>query len=295
MTNRKNQYAVFVMLVVFSTFVFSCSSSQTAAPIPGSPQAGIAAGSDQKTPDNTQSGPAGYPATLEAKRTQDANLQNSAATKTATVAELTQTAAEGNAEANSAFVEATRQVLDLTPTYTPTPVPTATQTPAPITDAELKQLENQWLVFKMDTYNFQFDYPAVYGTNKYQQCRPQEIPVDQSQGSQFTAVFDMGKRSELLIQPVEIMTMDEVVTNFFSNPNFTLSNQAKTTVGGQPAIKLEYQFGGPSNFGTMVVVQRDPYMYIFNIAAGDFCNVTEFPLTEQDAFQKMIQSFTFLK
>lgn len=162
----------------------------------------------------------------------------------------------------------------------PRPVAPA-QTPAGGTPAS-----PAWKSYSNATLGIAFEYPAVYdeAANK-DMCAVRTIQDGVGMGirSEFAAI-DPGGRS-----------LDDFASELVKTKEFTEESRAAITVGGQPALTVEYRFGGPNRYGTFTLVAHNGRTYAFNFSAGAVCDFPEAGVAELDAYHHWLATFQFQK
>jgi len=176
----------------------------------------------------------------------------------------------------------------IVPTVTPGIVATQAQPQSPATQPV--SFEISWKIYQNDELGISFEYPAVYDEPQYASCavRVNSFP----DGTEIS----MGHQSFLLIQqPEEGVAIQSYVENLVAQKGWMLETQEETTVGGEEAIHIEYRFGGVGGrYGTATVTSHDGLIFAFNFYAGAFCDAPEANLGEGYAYQRWLESFSFV-
>lgn len=146
--------------------------------------------------------------------------------------------------------------------------------------------EVAWSMYHDDLLGISFEYPSVYDTPPYENCRVKVIPLPDG------IEISMGHRSSLLIQPSNGAALQDYVDTLIAQKQWKLEYQENRTVGGEAAIYFEYRFGG-SRFGTATVVIYKDMIHAFNFTAGEFCDVPEANLGEGYVYQHWQESLVF--
>jgi hypothetical protein len=164
-----------------------------------------------------------------------------------------------------------------TPAVIPTAAPTLQPTPAPTAEPTI-----QWATYRNDTYGFSFEYPADYDNPPYD-CGPQE---DGSGG------IVLGRRIFINIQEQTDATLEQIADDFITQVN-SVEQRVDTTVGGEPALTMDYRFGGTRRFGTVTFLHHADRSWVMNWTAGVFCDVPEGKIFEGDVYVHMLETFKF--
>jgi hypothetical protein len=160
-----------------------------------------------------------------------------------------------------------------TPTSAPTLEPTVAPTPEPTIT---------WATYHNDTYGFSFEYPADYNNPPYE-CGPQE---DGSGG------IILGRRIFINIQDQTDATLEQVADEFITQVN-SVEQRVDMTIGGEPALAVDYRFGGTGRFGTVTFAHHAERLWVMNWTAGVFCDLPEGKIFEGDAYAHMLKTFAF--
>lgn len=104
----------------------------------------------------------------------------------------------------------------------------------------------------------------------------------------------VGIRIELAFVDPGGKSLDDYATALMKSKEWNETSRATATAGGQPALTVEYRFGGTNRYGTFTLVSHGGKTLAFNFSAGAFCDFPEANVTELDAYHHLIESFQFL-
>lgn len=83
--------------------------------------------------------------------------------------------------------------------------------------------------------------------------------------------------------------VSDLVDTKVSVNGWAIERQQPERMGGEPAVQVEYRFGGTNRYGTAMLTQRNDRLYIWGLTAGAFtCD-------EQQVFGTIISTFQFLQ
>src|SRR5262249_8179158 len=102
---------------------------------------------------------------------------------------------------------------------------------------------------------------------------------------------EVGNRIELLTMDAGGLTLtqyvDQQLGRLVASNDWELEARQAETVGGRPAISIDYRFGGTRRFGSALFLERAGKVYIWNFTAGGFsCD-------EPDVYREVFASFQF--
>ncbi len=154
-------------------------------------------------------------------------------------------------------------------------------TSAPITS----RLSDLWEVYEhAGQPGFSFEYPKLYGTTQYAHCQITIVPDDS-----YLLYLRFGNRSEFEIVNNPLTSFEGFVDNQAEGK--TIDNKKTLSINGRDAITVEYRFGGLNRFGTSTYISDNDLIYIFNLTAGDFCNLPEVRLDELSTYNHAVERF----
>ncbi len=173
-----------------------------------------------------------------------------------------------------------------TPAQIPTSSPAAPPATGPTSDSSISLSNALWATYQNNTYGFSFDYPAVYeSTANKAACGLRDL------GSS----INLGARIELGIYPAAGLSLEDFARQFLSSKDWTLENQDNTSIAGQPAINVDYRFGGPNRFGTLTLIKHNDVVLALGYTSGSFCASLSRDDDEASAFQHILDTFQFTK
>jgi len=158
---------------------------------------------------------------------------------------------------------------------TSNPVSTSVTVPPMLDGQPTANNAATWPAYRDPGSTFAFRYPPACNV------------IQQDQGSLWVgrielATLKAGGRS--LAQNVNDLVDTKVRVN-----GWAIESQQPQRLGGEPAIQVEYRFGGTSRYGTAVLTQRSDRLYVWGWTAGGFtCN-------EPQVFGAIISTFQFLQ
>ena len=113
-----------------------------------------------------------------------------------------------------------------------------------------------WVAYRDPGATFEFRYPLACGV------------IQQDQGSLWVGRIELATlkaAGRSLTLNVSALVDTKVRVN-----GWAIESQQPERLGGEPAVQVEYRFGGTSRYGTAVLTQRNDKLYVWGLPAGAF-------------------------
>jgi len=163
-----------------------------------------------------------------------------------------------------------------------------TSTPAPV-----ESFRDRWTTYANPAYGFSFDYPAVYDSRQYRYCAPR---AQQSLPEPAVFVLDIGSQTRLTLSQPGSLSLEEAVEAFQADPSragYQFDPPAEREVGGETGVSLSYRAGEAKRYGESTFFLKDGLLYRVDTGAPSACDVPELELTEVNAAEHILDTFSF--
>lgn len=171
---------------------------------------------------------------------------------------------------------------------------TDTPTDTPMPSAALLGLAGKWNRFA--DANFSFEYPAAYDNA---QLKTKPCSVSELNASVYLArrAIGIGDNVSIWIYDAKGKSLEEQVKLLGEDqgPDFSISRQTPLVVGGQSAVRIDYQFHGLLREGIMTVMVHSNQLYSLDYTDLGQCDIPEINLTGTEVYEHLLSSFQFLK
>jgi hypothetical protein len=132
-----------------------------------------------------------------------------------------------------------------------------------------------------------FEYPSLYDQQTYENCRINKQVLDGR------IIYNFGSVSYLAVSPAAGRSIEDYVRELESSGQISQVTENVTTMADQPALKVDYRFGGTNRFGTVTIVKQGNQFYAFYAEAGGMaCNSPADDTFELEAYQHAIDSLS---
>jgi hypothetical protein len=150
-----------------------------------------------------------------------------------------------------------------------------------------------WSRFEDEDLGVAFDYPTGYIEVG---CAP-----ERSASALGGSDLRVGHRIVLHVEDSPTEDPQQASAAFLDHRNsvntdatFVLVQETPSILGGQPAVRLEYRFGGTGRFGESTFAVYNQRLYRLDFTAGDFCDLPETGMFEGQVFERVVASLQFL-
>jgi hypothetical protein len=151
--------------------------------------------------------------------------------------------------------------------------------------SDTSELTDIWSNYYSDPpYSFSFEYPALYDSQAYSACKIELLNPDN-----YLYYLKFGYRSELAVIKNDLPSLDAFVERWISGMEIDYKDYR--TINGLQGIIIDYRFGGLNRFGSSTFIGQDRLIYIFNFAAGLFCDLPEIQLDEYTIYRHALETF----
>jgi hypothetical protein len=151
-----------------------------------------------------------------------------------------------------------------------------------------------WKIYHNKQYGFSFEYPAIYDEPSYREACGLHLDDKPQDYFGFGRVkFSLGlcDRIYLAVYDAGGLSLEAYVKGALKKEDFSSESQKAISVNGVKGYQVDYRFGGMGRFGTMTFLKEHNNIFVFNLEAGG--GNCEAPVSQWDAFDKMIDTFKF--
>lgn len=152
-----------------------------------------------------------------------------------------------------------------------------------------------WKTYHNKQYGFSFEYPAIYDQPRYREQygihvsdKPEESDLGRTKFS-----LTMCYRVYLDIYDARGLSLEAFLNRALKKGAFdNLESKTVTSVNGVKGYQVDYRFGGMHRFGTLTLLKKENHIFVSHTEAWG--GNEDDPVSEWDAYDKMIDTFKFI-